>query len=127
MMIMQTYPKLCLDRLFSYLLQIKILSDRCKALGTSGEWPASRESRNTGYEHGDGRHATRTSMNVKLNGKPEQVDQTTVLELLRARNIEPQMVSVEHNLKILDKDHFATTPLHEGDSIEFLYYMGGGG
>ncbi|MBI3608278.1 MAG: sulfur carrier protein ThiS [Nitrospirae bacterium] len=66
-------------------------------------------------------------MNVKLNGKPEQVDQTTVLELLRARNIEPQMVSVEHNLKILDKDHFATTPLHEGDSIEFLYYMGGGG
>ncbi len=66
-------------------------------------------------------------MNVKLNGKLEHVDQTTILELLKARNVEPQLVSVEHNLKILDKDHFATTPLREGDSIEFLYYMGGGG
>jgi thiamine biosynthesis protein ThiS len=37
------------------------------------------------------------------------------------------MVSVEHNLKILDKSDFANTLLHEGDSIEFLYYMGGGG
>ena len=66
-------------------------------------------------------------MNVKLNGKLEHVAQTTVLELLKARNIEPQMVSVEHNLKILEKSDFANTPLHEGDSIEFLYYMGGGG
>jgi sulfur carrier protein len=50
-----------------------------------------------------------------------------VLELLTARNIEPRMVSVEHNLKILDKEDFGRTPLREGDSIEFLYYMGGGG
>jgi len=66
-------------------------------------------------------------MKVKLNGKLEDVGQTTVLELLVARRIEPQMVSVEHNLKILDKEEFAKTPLHEGDAIEFLYYMGGGG
>jgi sulfur carrier protein len=66
-------------------------------------------------------------MKVKLNGKVEDVGQTTVLELLVARRIEPQMVSVEHNLKILDKEEFAKTPLREGDSIEFLYYMGGGG
>jgi sulfur carrier protein len=66
-------------------------------------------------------------MKVKLNGKLEDVGQTTVLELLVARRIEPQMVSVEHNLKILDKEEFAKTPLREGDSIEFLYYMGGGG
>jgi sulfur carrier protein len=37
------------------------------------------------------------------------------------------MVSVEHNLKILEKDEFATTALREGDAVEFLYYMGGGG
>lgn len=66
-------------------------------------------------------------MRVKLNGKVEDVQQGTVLDLLKARNIEPQMVSVEHNLKILEKDEFATTMLREGDSIEFLYYMGGGG
>lgn len=66
-------------------------------------------------------------MKVKLNGKIEEIQQTTVLDLLKARNIEPQMVSVEHNLKILEKDEFATTTLKEGDALEFLYYMGGGG
>ncbi|MEW6682589.1 MAG: sulfur carrier protein ThiS [Nitrospirota bacterium] len=66
-------------------------------------------------------------MKVKLNGKIEEIQQTTVLDLLKARNIEPQMVSVEHNLKILEKEEFATTTLKEGDALEFLYYMGGGG
>ena len=66
-------------------------------------------------------------MKVKLNGKIEEVQQTTVLDLLKARNIEPQMVSVEHNLKILEKEEFATTTLTDGDALEFLYYMGGGG
>lgn len=66
-------------------------------------------------------------MKIKLNGKIEDVTQATVLELLIARKIEPQMVSVEHNLKILDRDQFASTALTEGDSIEFLFYMGGGG
>jgi sulfur carrier protein len=66
-------------------------------------------------------------MKVKLNGKLEDIAQLTVLDLLKARSIEPQMVSVEHNLKILDKEEFATAPLRDGDSIEILYYMGGGG
>ncbi len=66
-------------------------------------------------------------MKVKLNGKTEELSQATVLELLKARNIEPQMVSVEHNLKILEKDEFAATQLRDGDTIEILYYMGGGG
>jgi sulfur carrier protein len=65
-------------------------------------------------------------MKVKLNGKVEEVAQTTIAELLKARNIEPQMVSVEHNLKILEKEEFATTQLRDGDAVEFLYYMGGG-
>jgi len=65
-------------------------------------------------------------MKVKLNGAIEHVTQTTILDLLIARKIEPQMVSVEHNLSILDRDQFASTAITEGDSIEFLYYMGGG-
>jgi sulfur carrier protein len=76
----------------------------------------------------DSRHpSTRIAMKVKLNGKTEDVSQATVFDLLKARNIEPQMVSVEHNLKILEKDEFAATQLRDGDTIEILYYMGGGG
>lgn len=66
-------------------------------------------------------------MKVKLNGKTEELSQATVLDLLKTRNIEPQMVSVEHNLKILEKDEFAAAQLRDGDTIEILYYMGGGG
>jgi len=66
-------------------------------------------------------------MQVKINGKPEEIQAKTVLDLLQTKEIEPQMVSVEHNQKILEKEEFATTPLKDGDAIEFLYYMGGGG
>ena len=65
-------------------------------------------------------------MQVKINGKPEDIQNGTVLDLLKAKNIEPQMVAVEVNDKVLDRDHLATTPLHEGDQVEFLFYMGGG-
>lgn len=65
-------------------------------------------------------------MLVKINGKSEDVQSETVLDLLKAKNIEPQMVAVEVNDQVLDRDHLSTTRLKEGDQVEFLFYMGGG-
>lgn len=65
-------------------------------------------------------------MQVKINGKPEEIQSETVLDLLKTKNIEPQMVAVEVNDKVLDRDHLASTRLNEGDQVEFLFYMGGG-
>ncbi|MBH0179896.1 MAG: sulfur carrier protein ThiS [Nitrospira sp.] len=65
-------------------------------------------------------------MQVKINGKSEEVQGGTVLDLLTAKKIEPQMVAVEVNDKVLDREHLGTTPLNEGDQVEFLFYMGGG-
>ena len=65
-------------------------------------------------------------MLVKINGKTEEVQGTTVLELLKARNIDPHMVAVELNARMLERDHLATTSVKEGDQVEFLFYMGGG-
>jgi sulfur carrier protein len=65
-------------------------------------------------------------MRVTINGKPEEVAGPTVLDLLKAKEIEPQMVAVELNSKILDRDLMATTHLNEGDTLELLFYMGGG-
>jgi sulfur carrier protein len=36
------------------------------------------------------------------------------------------MVSVELNETVLQRAEFETTPLHEGDRVELLYFMGGG-
>ena len=65
-------------------------------------------------------------MQVKINGKPEEISGGTVLDLLQAKKIEPQMVAVEVNDTMLDRNHLATTSLSEGDRVEFLFYMGGG-
>jgi len=65
-------------------------------------------------------------MQVKINGKSEEVKSETVLDLLTLKKIEPQMVAVEVNDKVLERDHLATTRLNEGDQIEFPFYMGGG-
>ena len=65
-------------------------------------------------------------MQVKINGKTEEISGGTVLDLLQAKKIEPQMVAVEVNDTVLDRNRLATTSLNDGDRVEFLFYMGGG-
>ena len=65
-------------------------------------------------------------MQVKINGKAEEISEGTVLDLLQAKKIDPQMVAVEVNDTMLDRNHLATTSLSDGDRVEFLFYMGGG-
>jgi sulfur carrier protein len=51
-----------------------------------------------------------------------------VNQLLVEHNVKmPEMVSVELNGQILRRHAFETTRLNEGDKVEFLYFMGGGG
>ncbi|HJR78179.1 MAG TPA: sulfur carrier protein ThiS [Nitrospiraceae bacterium] len=65
-------------------------------------------------------------MQVTINGKAEEVAAGSLLDLLKAKNIEPQMVAVEVNDRMVERDHLGTTNLNEGDQVEFLFYMGGG-
>ncbi len=65
-------------------------------------------------------------MRLKINGKFEEFETGTVQDLLLSKKIEPRMVSVELNSKILDRNEFETASLKEGDILEFLFYMGGG-
>jgi len=65
-------------------------------------------------------------MRIKINGKDEEVKEGTILELLRTKKIEPNMVTVELNSKILDRKEYETARIQEGAVIEFLYFMGGG-
>ena len=65
-------------------------------------------------------------MRLKINGKNEEIEAATILEILKARNVEPRMVAVEVNSKMIERDDYAIIKLKEGDEIEFLYFMGGG-
>ncbi len=65
-------------------------------------------------------------MQVHINGKKEEVHGQTVLELLKAKDIDPRMVAVELNAQMVERDLLETTPVKDGDQLEFLFYMGGG-
>jgi sulfur carrier protein len=65
-------------------------------------------------------------MKVTLNGKQTEIEVKTVLDLLQSRKVEPQMVAVELNEKMLEREDFSKTPLQEGDRIELHHFMGGG-
>ena len=65
-------------------------------------------------------------MFVKINGKKEEIQATTLGDLLKFKKIEPQMVSIELNGKMVGRSELADTPLREGDALELLFFMGGG-
>jgi sulfur carrier protein len=65
-------------------------------------------------------------MQVRINGKAEDFPGGSILDLLKTKKIEPQMVAVEVNDTMVDRERLASTELKEGDRLEFLFYMGGG-
>ena len=65
-------------------------------------------------------------MQLKINGKSEEFPGGSVLDLLNVKKIEPQMVAVEVNDAMVEREELAATQLKEGDRLEFLFYMGGG-
>jgi sulfur carrier protein len=69
------------------------------------------------------------AIEVSINGEHATIplEKPTVLELLAQQNVDsPEMVSVQLNGKILRKVELERTTVSAGDTIEFLYFMGGG-
>lgn len=67
-------------------------------------------------------------MKITVAGTVKEVAEgLTVAQLVIDENVEtPQYVTVTINDEFVESGKFADTVIHEGDSIEFLYFMGGG-
>jgi sulfur carrier protein len=69
-------------------------------------------------------------MILTINGKDITVPENparSVDSLLEELDVSQRLyVTVELNGEVLDRPVFATTPVKDGDVIEFLYFMGGG-
>ncbi len=68
-------------------------------------------------------------MNVSINGEAEEItaEQLSVGDLLKLKDVEsPDMVSVQLNGAIVDRDSYDKTAINDKDEVEFLYFMGGG-
>ncbi len=59
--------------------------------------------------------------------KKEIAEGTTIAKLIVDEKVEnPDYVTVTVNDDFVESEDFATTQIKENDSIEFLYFMGGG-
>ena len=67
-------------------------------------------------------------MTITVAGeKKEYKDGLTLPELIELENVEtPQYVTVSINHEFIETENKDKTVLKEGDSVEFLYFMGGG-
>ncbi|HOS85084.1 MAG: bifunctional sulfur carrier protein/thiazole synthase protein [Bacteroidetes bacterium ADurb.Bin217] len=68
-------------------------------------------------------------MKITVNGEAKQYEQAvvTVADLLVLEQVaSPEMVSVQQNGDFVATEQFETTLIHDGDEIDFLFFMGGG-
>jgi thiamine biosynthesis protein ThiS len=64
---------------------------------------------------------------VHLNGKNREVPEgLTVYQLLEHLDLNPALVVVELNRKILDRSKYAEAGIRAGDEIELVHFVGGG-
>ena len=65
---------------------------------------------------------------ITVNGEAQEVKlPLTLTELIKQNNVEqPEMVSVQVNDDFVDRTEWDDIQIKEGDSVDFLYFMGGG-
>jgi len=64
---------------------------------------------------------------IVAGNEKEYANGLSVSQLIELEKVEtPQYVTVSINDEFVESGKFAETLLHEGDSVEFLYFMGGG-
>jgi len=66
-------------------------------------------------------------MMLTVNGTQEQIEQAaTIGDLLRRYELIPVRVAVEVNQELVPRGAFDDTPLHDGDAVEIVTFVGGG-
>lgn len=67
-------------------------------------------------------------MSITVNGEKVTLEKSfTVEELLAELKVEmAQYVTVQINDELIDRGEFDTLRVGDGDTVEFLYFMGGG-
>ncbi len=67
-------------------------------------------------------------MKITVAGKNKEYDDgITVAKLVELENVEtPEYVTVTVNDEFVESRDFANTTIKDGDTVEFLYFMGGG-
>ncbi|MGD2069443.1 MAG: sulfur carrier protein ThiS [Gemmatimonadota bacterium] len=64
---------------------------------------------------------------VRVNGKDREIEAgLTVRELLVSLDLRPELVVVERNREILDRERYGEEVVEAGDTLELVHFVGGG-
>ena len=74
------------------------------------------------------KEAGETLMQITLNGQPQEVAAgDTIASILHSLGQHPRTVAVEYNGEIVRRDSYSTTPIANGDRLEVVRFVQGGG
>jgi thiamine biosynthesis protein ThiS len=69
-------------------------------------------------------------MKLVINGEDQTFDSPppfTLSSLVEALAMKPDRVAIELNRDIVPRDRWPETQLHDGDRLEIVHFVGGGG
>jgi len=66
------------------------------------------------------------SMKLTINGEPQLSSAETLGALIETLGMKPDRVAIELNREIVPRDQWPQTPLHDGDRLEIVHFVGGG-
>jgi thiamine biosynthesis protein ThiS len=65
-------------------------------------------------------------MNLTINGETQVSSAATLAALVTQLDMKSDRVAVELNREIVPRDRWEQTPLHDGDRLEIVHFVGGG-
>ncbi len=65
-------------------------------------------------------------MNLTINGETQISSAETLVALVDQLAIKPDRLAIELNRQIVHRDQWPRTPLHDGDRLEIVHFVGGG-
>lgn len=63
---------------------------------------------------------------VTINGEKTNIQGISLLQYLLQADYNPDLIAIERNFEIINKENYATTIINDGDEIEIVSFMGGG-
>ncbi len=65
-------------------------------------------------------------MNLTINGENQVFASKTLGALVEHLGMKSDRVAIELNREIVPRDQWPQTPLHDGDRLEIVHFVGGG-
>ena len=68
-----------------------------------------------------------SKIKITVNGNSVEIEEnSTISDFIKERKVTGKMFAVEKNLEIINKDHYDSEVINEGDSLELVGFFGGG-